>query len=71
MKFLGLRLCEHDSNVTYTDGTTVKYYKPERDYQVKHFGYKDLSGWTKIIKKWGIDPKEIENHRNMIISKTL
>jgi|ETNvirnome_6_100_1030635.scaffolds.fasta_scaffold02044_9 carbamoyltransferase len=60
MKFLGLRLCEHDSNVTYTDGTTVKYYKPERDYQVKHFGYKDLSGWTKIIKKWGIDPKEID-----------
>ena len=60
MKFLGLRLCEHDSNITYTDGTNLIYYKPERDYQIKHFGYEDLNGWTKIIKKWNINPKEID-----------
>jgi len=45
MKFLGLRLDEHDSNITYTDGTTVKYFKPERHHQVKHYGYNDLFGW--------------------------
>lgn len=60
MKFLGLRLCEHDSNVTFTDNEKIRYYKPERDYQIKHFGYKDLSGWTKIINMWHIDPKDID-----------
>jgi carbamoyltransferase len=60
MKFLGLRLCEHDSNITFTDGEKIKYYKPERDYQIKHFGYEDLSGWTKILNKWNIDPKDID-----------
>lgn len=60
MKFLGLRLCEHDSNITFTDGEKIKYYKPERDYQIKHFAYKDLSGWTKILSKWNIDPKNID-----------
>lgn len=59
MKFLGLRLCEHDSNITYSDGKQIKYYKPERDYQIKHFGYQDLSSWTKIINKWNINPKDI------------
>jgi carbamoyltransferase len=60
MKFLGLRLCEHDSNITFTDGEKIKYYKPERDYQIKHFGYEDLSGWTKILNKWNIDFKDID-----------
>lgn len=59
MKFLGLRLCEHDSNITYSNDTQIKYYKPERDYQIKHFGYNDLSSWTKIINKWNINPKDI------------
>jgi len=59
MRFLGLRLCEHDSNITYFDGIKIKYYKPERDYQIKHFGYQDLNGWTKIIKTWNINPKDI------------
>ena len=35
MKFLGLRLCEHDSNISYSDGVSVKYYKPERYNQIK------------------------------------
>ena len=30
MKFLGLRLCDHDSNITYTDGITVKYFCLEK-----------------------------------------
>ena len=45
MKFLGLRLDEHDSNITYTDGVSVKYFKPERYNQIKHFGYNNLYGW--------------------------
>lgn len=59
MKFLGLRLCEHDSNITYSNDIQIKYYKPERDYQIKHFGYNDLSSWTKVISKWNITPKDI------------
>ena len=45
MKFLGIRLDEHDSNITYTDGVNVKYFKPERHNQIKHFGYNNLSSW--------------------------
>jgi carbamoyltransferase len=46
MKFLGLRLDEHDSNITYTDGFNVKYFKPERHNQIKHFGYNNLYDWV-------------------------
>lgn len=60
MKFLGLRLCDHDSNITYTDGTKVKYYKSERDYQIKHHGFDDLNQWFKIIKRWDINPKQLD-----------
>jgi carbamoyltransferase len=60
MKFLGLRLCEHDSNITYSDGKRVKYYKSERDYQIKHHGFDDLTSWSKIIKRWNINPKEVD-----------
>jgi carbamoyltransferase len=59
MKFIGLRLCEHDSNISYSNGIKVKYYKSERDLQIKHHGYNDLNQWTKIIKRWGINPKEV------------
>jgi carbamoyltransferase len=60
MKFLGLRLCEHDSNITYTNNTQVKYYKSERDYQVKHHGFNDLNQWTKVIKKWDVNPGDLD-----------
>ena len=39
MKLLALRLCAHDSNVTYYDGEQLKYRSFERDFQVKHFGF--------------------------------
>ena len=45
MKFLALRLDEHDSSVCYTDGINVKYYKPERHNQIKHYGYNNLYDW--------------------------
>jgi hypothetical protein len=48
MKFLGLRLCDHDSNISYTDGTTVKYIKSERPHQIKHHGYTDFSSYQAL-----------------------
>jgi carbamoyltransferase len=55
MKFLGLRLCDHDSNITYTDGTTVRYIKSERLKQIKHHGYNNFSAWIADIQHWNID----------------
>ena len=60
MKFLGLRLCEHDSNITLTDGTSVKYYHSERHNQIKHHGFKDLSSWKKVFDTFNISPKDID-----------
>lgn len=60
LKFLGIRLCEHDSNITYSNGTQVKYYKSERDLQIKHHGYNDLTSWKKIFDTWNLDTNEID-----------
>lgn len=60
MKFLGLRLCEHDSNISFSDGTSVKYYSSERDLQIKHHGFKDLSSWKRIFNTFGVLPEEID-----------
>ena len=60
MKFLGLRLCDHDSNITYTDGITVKYFCLERSIQHKHYGYNSLSGWKNIFDTLHIQPTEID-----------
>lgn len=38
MKFLGIRN-GHDQNVSYSDGTTVRYIKFERNYQIKHYNW--------------------------------
>ena len=54
MNFIGLRLCEHDTNITYTDGVKVRYYKSERDLQSKHHGHNSLNLWTNVIKRWGV-----------------
>ena len=59
MNFLGLRLDDHDSNITYTNGTEVKYYNTERDYQSKHFAYKNLTSWVDVLKRWDLDPHEV------------
>jgi carbamoyltransferase len=55
MKFLGLRLCDHDSNITYTDGTSVRYIKSERVNQIKHHGYNNFEDYFKDIAHWNID----------------
>jgi len=60
MNFLGLRLCDHDSNITLTVDGKVYYYKSERDSQIKHWGYKNLTGWLKPFAKWGVPLSKID-----------
>jgi carbamoyltransferase len=60
MKFLGLRLCDHDSNITYTDGNTVRYIKSERLRQIKHHGYNNFSAWISDIQHWNIDYSSLD-----------
>jgi carbamoyltransferase len=59
MKLLGIRLCDHDSNITITDGTKVQYHKTERYYGVKHhhMGF-DLKDY---LNKKGIDLSDIDD----------
>tara|TARA_Y100000592_G_scaffold92202_1_gene153568 strand:- start:3019 stop:4518 length:1500 start_codon:yes stop_codon:yes gene_type:complete len=59
MKFLGLRLCDHDSSITYTDGVEIKYFKPERHKQIKHFAYENLIDWVDDAKNLGINLKDL------------
>lgn len=62
MKLLGLRLCDHDSNMTYFDGEKLHYYKSERDFGIKHHAFNDLTSWTKIIKNiWGVSANELDD----------
>ena len=51
-KLLGLRLCEHDSNLSYFDGQNVYYLKTERILQKKHHAYDNLYDWEKDIEKY-------------------
>jgi carbamoyltransferase len=60
MKLLGIRICEHDSNFSYFDGSKVSYLKTERKYQIKHHGVQDLHIWKDIIyEEWGIRTKDL------------
>jgi carbamoyltransferase len=50
MKLLALRLCEHDSNISYYNGKELKYIKLERIKKIKHFGYNNLIDWKEDLK---------------------
>jgi len=61
MKLLGLRICDHDSNISYYDGKNIFYLKTERFFQQKHKGENSLYSWKYLIKKvWDITPNEID-----------
>ena len=61
MKLLGLRVCDHDSNMSYYDGKNLKYIKLERIKKIKHFGYTNLYDWKKDFKEiFKTDPSEID-----------
>lgn len=59
MKFLGLRLCDHDSNISYSDGKKIRYLKSERKYGIKHHGYGNFFQFLQDIKHWNIDYKKL------------
>ena len=60
-KLLGLRLCEHDSNISYFDGSKVYYFKSERFYNQKHHAYNNLWEWKTEIKNiFNINEKDID-----------
>ena len=50
MKLLGLRLCEHDSNISYFDGSKIHYFKSERSTQIKHHAYNNLEEFYALTK---------------------
>lgn len=55
MQLLSLRLCEHDSNISFFDGKEIHYYKSEREYNIKHHAFDNLWQWKDVIfKKWNI-----------------
>tara|TARA_R100000700_G_scaffold25198_1_gene31957 strand:- start:588 stop:1544 length:957 start_codon:yes stop_codon:yes gene_type:complete len=61
MKFLGLRLCEHDSNMSYFDGEEIYYFKLERHSRKKHDAYENYESWVdEIYKMWRLKPKDID-----------
>jgi carbamoyltransferase len=61
MKLLALRLCEHDSNISYFDGSELHYYKSEREYQIKHHAFDSIWEWQDVIKRlWNVSEFEID-----------
>lgn len=59
--FLGLRLCEHDSNISYFDGRTIHYIKTERIFDIKHHAFNNLWEWKNFVKDiWNINTKDID-----------
>ena len=60
-KLLGIRICEHDSNISYFDGETVRYYKSERNKQIKHHGYDNVWEWKNDIEKlWNMNVNDVD-----------
>lgn len=61
MKLLGLRLCDHDSNITLYDNGKLSYYKLERETQIKHDAFDNLWEWQFILKnKFNTELEEID-----------
>ena len=61
MRLLGLRLCDHDSNITLYDNGNLSYYKLERDTQIKHDSFDNLWEWEFVVKdKFGLDLEDID-----------
>ena len=60
MRFLGLRVEDHDSNITYTDGTKVRYLSTERYYGIKHHGYNNTWQWEDILNHWDLSIDDVD-----------
>jgi carbamoyltransferase len=61
MNILGIRSCEHDSNISFYDGNQIRYIKSERIYHDKHRAENNMTSWKYIIKKeWGLDWRDLD-----------
>jgi len=54
MNFLGLRITDHDTNVSYSTDNKIRYLKSERLHQVKHHGYRDFWAAFSDTQHWNI-----------------
>ncbi len=60
-RLLGIRISEHDSNFSYYDGKSLKYYKSERLHNIKHHAFDDLNTWVPEVEKiFGIVIEELD-----------
>lgn len=60
MKFIGLRVEDHDSNICYTDGTKVKYLSTERYFHIKHHGLDNTWQWQDLTDELGVHINEVD-----------
>ena len=61
MNLIGLRVGAHDSNITFYDGSKLRYYKSERRKQIKHHEIDGVYDWRQDIKEvWGLDYRDID-----------
>jgi carbamoyltransferase len=60
MKLLGVKIGDHDSNLSLFDGNTVRYHKSERFFQIKHLGFTDPFYWVDVVKRWGVTPDQLD-----------
>ena len=60
MKFLGIKIGDHDYNFSFSDGKKVLYHKTERRLQIKHHGSDDPFLWIPVLKSWGYEPSDID-----------
>ncbi len=60
MNLLGLRIDDHDSNITYTNGTKVRYLATERLFGIKHHGYDNAWQWKDVLDRWDVKIEELD-----------
>jgi carbamoyltransferase len=60
MKFLGIKVGDHDYNFSFSDGKNVRYHKTERQLQIKHHGSMDPTLWIPVLKNWGYSTDDLD-----------
>ena len=61
MKLLSIRMCEHDSNFTYYNGSDIQYYKTERSYQIKRHHLHPDNWEDEVYKVFGVKESDLDD----------
>lgn len=61
MKLLGFHISDHDANVSYFDGSKVRYHKLERSLQIKHYGTTTGLEFLSVLNKWNVDVGTVDD----------